>query len=111
MFGRKKKPLERKCKNCRLYDSGKGHCSVIVLNEGQRFNLPVYPDDECFFEGEFSAINEEGAVETFKPDIQQVKLWVEDKKTGKKTDGNGIVKIEYPQGFFGDEGESISGAN
>jgi hypothetical protein len=29
-----------------------------------------------------------------------VKFWVEDKE-GKKTSGEGTVKIEYPEGFFG----------
>jgi hypothetical protein len=37
-------------------------------------------------------------------DVKQVRWWTEDEK-GQKTDGNGVVKIEYPEGFFGSEGQ------
>ena len=33
--------------------------------------------------------------------VEQVRWWVEDPETGNPTDGNGTVKIEYPEGFFG----------
>ena len=31
------------------------------------------------------------------------RFWVENPETGEPTDGKGIVKIEYPKGFFGPE--------
>jgi hypothetical protein len=34
--------------------------------------------------------------------VDQVRWWVENKE-GKKIDGNGIVKIEYPENFFGNK--------
>lgn len=97
----KEKEIKPLCKNCRLFDSKENICRVVVLNEGERINIPVEKNDSCFFENEFLAMNEEGKEESFKPEVQQVKWWVEDKK-GKKTKGNGTVKIEYPDGFFGD---------
>jgi hypothetical protein len=33
-------------------------------------------------------------------EVQQVRWWTEDKE-GNPTKENGIVKIEYPQNFFG----------
>lgn len=109
---KKKKELEHICKNCRLFDSKNKLCSVVVLCEGERFNLPVEPHDTCFFENEFVAVKEELVNEqivkttdkfTLAEDIKEVKFWVEDPKTGKKTNKDGIVKIEYPEGFFGKE--------
>jgi len=95
---RKVQPI---CKKCRLFDEKKGLCQVVILHEGQRIHLPVFPDDACFFENQFTAINEEGQTEHFKVGVEQVKFWVEDSKTGEKTNGNGVVKIEYPETFFG----------
>jgi len=100
------------CKNCRLYDGNKGECQVIILQEGEKYNLPVYPDDKCFFEREFVSsepkFDKEGnprsaKEESWTPNVQEVKWWVEDPKTGKKTKGDGIVKMQYPEGFFGEE--------
>lgn len=34
--------------------------------------------------------------------VQQVRWWVEDEK-GRPTAGDGTVKIEYPEGFFGEK--------
>lgn len=84
------------CDNCQLYNPKKGECSVIVLHEGEKINIPVDPQDACFFESEF--------VEKYKPieDVKQVKIWVEDPDTGEKAK-EGIVKIEYPSDFFGKE--------
>jgi hypothetical protein len=98
----KKKEIKPICGNCRLFDSKENVCKVIVLHEGEKINVPVEKSDNCFFENEFLAINEEGQKESFKPEVQQVKFWVEDEK-GEKTKGDGTVKIEYPDGFFGDE--------
>jgi len=100
----KNKPIEPKCKNCRLFDEKNKLCGVVILHDGNRIHLPVDPDDDCFFENEFTAIDEKGEEDRFKPEVQQVKWWVEDPETGEKAK-EGIVKIEYPEGFFGEEKE------
>lgn len=99
LFKKKKKP-EPFCRDCRLFDPQARRCAVVILYNGEKMRLPVDADDPCFFENEFVAINEEGKEEVFKPEVSQVKMWVEDEK-GNKTDKNGTVKIEYPKGFFG----------
>ena len=101
-----KKKIEPKCKNCRLFNETNKTCQVVILNEGQRIHLPVDADDNCFFENEFIAIGPKGK-ESFKAEVQQVKFWVEDPKTGEKTNGNGVVKIEYNPTFFDPEDPQI----
>jgi hypothetical protein len=100
------------CKNCRLFDERKGECAVIILHEGQKYNLPVSPNDHCFFDTAFVAkepvFDRAGnyvttKTEVFKPEVQEVKFWVEDPNTGKKTKKDGVVKMQYPEGFFGKE--------
>jgi hypothetical protein len=86
-----KKELEHICKNCKLYNMEDRYCRVVVLFEGERINPPTEPNTMCIFE-------ETGVAE----DIQQVKWWTEDPDTGEKSK-NGVVKIEYPVGFFGKE--------
>lgn len=81
------KKIEQICGNCLLYRQDKGECGVAVLIEGQTFHMPVGPRDKCHME--------ELGVE-----INQVRWWVEDKETGEKTNKEGLVKIEYPEGFF-----------
>lgn len=76
------------CGNCLLYRREKGDCGVAVLMEGKTLHMPVQPNDRCHME--------EMGIE-----IQQVRWWVEDKDTGEKTEKDGTVKIEYPEGFFG----------
>lgn len=88
---KKKKAVEPKCKNCLLYDREKGQCKVAILIDGKQVHLPVFPEDNCHMD------------ELGIP-VQQVRWWVEDPSTGKPTDGNGEVKIEFPEGFFGKEG-------
>lgn len=96
---KQQKQVERICNNCKLYNPVRGVCSVVVLYEGERTNIPVDSQDSCFFEQEcFDPVS--GRKETLN-EIQEVKFWVEDEK-GKKTDKNGVVKMEYPEGFFGD---------
>lgn len=91
------------CGHCRLFNPKTKRCGVLVMFEGQKVNLPVDSNDECFFEQEFKAIDVDNRkVEKFKVDVQQVKIWVENPKTGEKCK-KGVVKIEYPEGFFGDE--------
>jgi hypothetical protein len=94
-----KKKIEHICNNCKLYDPQKSLCKIVVLHEGERTNVPVSPHDPCFYE---SVDGWEG--ESFVADVKEVKFWVENKE-GQKTDGDGIVKMEYPEGFFGEEEE------
>ena len=82
--------IEPKCKNCLLYDRRRGQCKVAILIGGKEYHLPVFPDDDCH-------------MDALGIPVQQVRWWVEDPKTGKPTTGDGVVKIEYPTGFFGDE--------
>jgi hypothetical protein len=97
----KSKKPQPYCKNCLLYDFHKRHCRVVVLYEGQKINPPTEPNDKCLFEDTYQSINEEGRTEVWKPEVQQVKWWCEDKEGNKAAKGQ--VKIEYPKGFFGDE--------
>jgi hypothetical protein len=92
------KKVEKICKNCKLYDRANNECSIIILHEGQKLKLPVLPQDTCFFEGQYFDPTTK-AMEDFTGSVDQVKFWVEDKE-GKKTDGNGTVKIEYPEGLL-----------
>ena len=96
----KKKTPEPKCKNCRLFDPKSNRCAVVILYGGEKYNLPVEAEDDCFFENEFVAINDEGQEDVFKAEVQQARFWVEDPETGEPTRGDGLVKIEYPEGFF-----------
>jgi hypothetical protein len=86
---KKKKPIEPKCKNCLLYDRAKGQCKVAILINGQEIHMPVFPEDNCHMD------------ELGIP-VEQVRWWVENPKTGKPTNGKGVVKIEYPDKFFGE---------
>lgn len=79
---------EPKCGNCLLYDRSNQVCGVVILVDGQKQHMPVDPDDNCHMD------------ELGIP-VQQVRWWVEDPTTGEKTDKDGVVKIEYPEGFFG----------
>lgn len=80
--------IEPKCKNCLLFDRQNGKCKVAILVDGKQYHMPVFPDDNCH-------------MDQLGIPVQQVRWYVEDPITGKPTDGNGIVKIEYPIGFFG----------
>jgi hypothetical protein len=84
-----KKHIEKICNNCLLYNRDKGECKVAVLHEGNTYHLPVFPQDKCH-------------IEQLGIEIKQVRWWVEDEQ-GNPTEGNGTVKIEYPDGFFGKE--------
>jgi hypothetical protein len=85
----KKKPVEKVCGNCLLYNHEKKECKVAVLVEGQEYHLPVFHRDKCH-------------LEQLNIPVQQVRWWVED-ENGNQTEGNGTVKVEYPTGFFGEE--------
>jgi hypothetical protein len=85
---KKKRKVEPKCKNCLLYDRQKGVCKVAILIDGNQYHMPVFPEDHCHMD------------ELGIP-VQQVRWYVEDPNTGQPTDGDGVVKIEYPEDFFG----------
>lgn len=86
-MSKNKKKVEPICNNCLCFDREKGRCKVAVLIEGKQFHMPVYPGDHCHMD------------ELGIP-VQQVRWWVEDEK-GNPTSGDGVVKMEYPEGFFG----------
>lgn len=92
----KKKEVERICGNCKLFNAQRGVCSIVILMNGERQHVPVDADDPCFFD------DMPGTGQGFIEDIKEVKFWVENEK-GEKTDGDGIVKMEYPEGFFGED--------
>ncbi len=79
---------EPKCGNCLLFNKENETCMVSILINGEKTHMPVSPEDNCHME------------EIGIP-VSQVRWWVEDPKTGEKTEKNGIVKIEYPENFFG----------
>jgi len=89
--------------NCKLYNSKAEECSVVVLHEGKRLKVPMWPEDRCMYESEYFDPTTK-SMENFTDDIQEVKFWVENEK-GDKVKGDGIVKIQYPKGFFGKEKE------
>lgn len=95
-----KKKIAHICRNCKLFAPREGVCSVVILHEGKRVKIPVEPQDPCFFEGQYFDPTTK-AMEDFAGEIQQVRFWTEG-KDGKPTDKDGTVKIEYPEGFFGD---------
>lgn len=76
------------CKNCLLFDSSKEVCKVAILIEGKKFNMPVNASDRCHMD--------ELGIE-----VNQVRWWVENPNTGEKIEKDGVVKIEYPNDFFG----------
>jgi len=84
----KKKEVEKICNNCLLFNREKRECKVAVLIEGVEYHMPVDPKDKCH-------------MEQLNIPVQQVRWWVED-ENGNPTSGNGTVKIEYPQNFFGE---------
>ncbi len=106
-MGRKKKDhVERICKNCKLYNPQENHCRVVILHEGERLHIPVEPQDSCFFEENYFDATTK-AMENFADDLKEVKFWVENER-GEKTVGDGTVKMEYPEGFMGDQNPSSS---
>ena len=97
----RRKQIDRICQNCKLFDPASSRCSVVVLYEGERHRLPVHPKDPCFFENAyFDPVA--NRFDDFADEIKEVKFWVED-ENGQKTDKHGTVKIEYPEGFVGNE--------
>lgn len=85
------KQIEKICANCRLFNPTSEICGVTILMEGKKYNMPVDPKDKCH-------------IEELGIEINQVRWWVED-KNGNPTNENGIVKMEYPENFFGANNE------
>ena len=83
-----KKIIKKVCGNCRLYDKEKENCKVAILHEGKEYRMTVFPNDSCH-------------MEELGLEINQVRWWVEDEK-GNPAE-KGIVKMEYPEGFFGEK--------
>jgi len=79
---------EPRCGNCFLFDKTNETCNVAILMDGEKYHMPVNPEDKCHMDELGIPVN-------------QVRWWVEDPSTGEKTDKNGVVKIEYPDDFFG----------
>ena len=80
--------MEPICGNCLLFNRGNETCKVAILIEGKTMYMPVSQKDKCHMD------------ELGIP-VEHVRWWVEDPKTGQAVDGDGTVKIEYPEGFFG----------
>jgi hypothetical protein len=91
------KKIKHICGNCKLFDCKNNLCAVVILHEGQRVHLPVDAKDPCFYEQEYFDPTAK-AMEDFN-EIKEVQFWVENAK-GEKTDGNGAVKVRYPEGFL-----------
>ena len=70
--------MEKKCKNCLLFDKQNNLCKIAILIEGKKYNLPVDPDDNCH-------------MDELKIPVEQIR-WFEEEKDNKKT-----IKIEYPE--------------
>ncbi len=100
-MSKKKKPIERICKNCKLFNPVTSECAVVVVHEGRRLKLPVIAEEPCFFEGTyFDPTTKED--EDFAGDINELKFWVED-EDGNKTNKNGKVKMEIPEHLLVDQ--------
>lgn len=67
------KIMEKKCKNCICYDPKQGICKVGVFFQGEKYNLPVFPNDNCHL------------YELGIP-VQEIRWFIENNK----------VKVEYP---------------
>lgn len=89
---RNKKPI---CKNCSLFDPKSNLCGIVICHNNTRFNLPVEPNDLCFFLEEIKT--KDG--EVFTPEVQQVKMYTVDPITEERST-HGTVKIEAPEEFF-----------
>ena len=99
MFWKKKKKLEKICKNCKLFNPKNETCNIVILFEGERIHIPVDPQDTCFFDQNyFDPVDKKE--KSILDEVKQVKFWVED-ADGNKTDKNGIVKMQIPEDFYG----------
>jgi hypothetical protein len=53
-----KRTMPLLCKNCKLFDERNSVCTVIIVREGQKFELPTKAGDECVWEKNGIEINE-----------------------------------------------------
>jgi hypothetical protein len=88
------KEIEKICNNCFLYNRENSTCKVAILLNGKEYHMPVDPGDRCH-------------MDELQIEVKQVRWWVEDEK-GNPTEGDGVVKIEYPEDFFGKDQEKNS---
>lgn len=72
MKKKKKKSVEKICKNCKLYNPVDKVCGVTVLIHGEKYELPTLPQNKCFWE-------KEGI------EIEELKMW-SDGKNGYVSD-------------------------
>jgi len=80
----KKKKIKHICGNCRLYDNANGECKVSCMVNGESYHMPVFWQDKCHME--------ELGIE-----VNEIRWWSENPKTGEKTDGEGVIKMQYPK--------------
>jgi hypothetical protein len=80
---KKKKKIKHICGNCRLYDHVNEQCQVSCMINGEAYHIPVFTNDKCH-------------MEVLGIEVQEIRWWSEDPKTGNKTEGEGIVKMQYP---------------
>lgn len=82
------KEIRHICRNCRLYNPAEGTCEVRILHEGEKYELPVRPDDPCHWERIEGELSREFGERVELP-IHQIRMW---------SDGtNGY--IETPEDF------------
>lgn len=60
----KNNQVEQICKNCKLFDPKEKTCQVVVVMDGEHYELPTEPENECFWV-------KNGLVD----DIKQLKAW------------------------------------
>lgn len=56
------------CKNCRLFNSAENVCAVTIYMEGERYELPVNPNDSCHWEKMEKETGIDGV-------IKQTRMW------------------------------------
>lgn len=59
---------ERKliCKKCKLFNDKENVCSVVVVKDGEKFELKTHPNNECFWEKN-------------NIEVQEIKIWSDGK--------------------------------
>lgn len=45
-----KKKVEEVCRNCMLYNKVESTCDVVLLHEGEKYNIAVEPNDKCHWD-------------------------------------------------------------
>lgn len=65
----KKKKIKQICKNCKLFDPEEKICKVTIIQDGEYWELPTKPEDECHW-------IKNGVIEN----IQQIRAWSDGEK-------------------------------